>query len=343
MKIFIWKPYKTPIVDAPALGEYSFIRAHYMSLTLLADVLGAEDIVEFTNEESKYPRVEGSELSFTKYSFNPCNESNPGDLLVIMHHQYSKERMSEILQISNRFSNIAYYCSDPEYSAANEIDPPYFSRYLSENKNDPAVLTILNKLRVIFCGLAYVLRPLSSRFDIPIVYLPQLINPDIKIEPSFKFYDAFVLDNCLGMNRLANKVANGGNSVLNFYKYPNLFIDNKVVTNTKDESWSSTYIDYIRMISQCKYFVGTNSGIGRYDQYKSFEVFNHHSYCSRYLESYYANTIPVPAAYNEELTAKIIKDDLGDLASFKEWMERNFMPDLFINSINQVKLCLTRF
>lgn len=316
------------IFESLKTQDYDLLRAHYMTIRVLCDKLGITNIQDF--HYHKYP-TDGFVVKNTVLEYLP--EVNIGtennDIGIILHAQTSDvDRLVHFLKSCNK---VIYYNSDPEFVNQPFLDNRMVLRYILDHPNSELSKLFNSKVVCIITGIKNQYDMITRLFNKPTYYIPQLINPDIPVVESIKHYDAFLINTSKTYKDIQLKLLDRGYKVLSLVNHPGAIVpgvDAMVCSGS-----GCNYKLLLELVSKCRYYVCTNT---YWSDIRTKDLnYAIHSYGSKYLESYYGGTIPVPGFLDEDGILKFMDED-HKYSDFNRWMNKNFSINTYLKEFDAI-------
>jgi hypothetical protein len=299
--------------------DYDLYRSHYIALQYICRYFRQDVIYEYKDIDYEVePKVSYSARII------PVKPDNIR-LGIILHSKVTEYNKDILIEFISKCENIIYYNSDPEFNTSELVKDPMLLNYIFNN-NDLLTELFRSKLKYIITGLKDQEFLLRNKLCTTVDFVPQLLNNQISTITSNKYYDIFMISNSSKLKNLVNELEASGLRVFILCPYSYRYNDNA----------SGAYIcggngtDYdmlINLVSQCKYYLGTNTywadSIEDQDNYYVNQCIT-----SKLFESFYGNTIPIPAAVRRKDILKYIQEinPIYDevLMDFKLYMRKTF-------------------
>lgn len=314
--------------------EYASIRSHYYNLELIANKLQFDDILNYHSKDKIYNVLSGSELSFTNYTYDPVLSKD--DLGIILHHIVLPENKDRLINFIKDKRKIIYYCSDNEFKVGNLVDNHMLLYYCINNPDDELSKLLFDKLILIIDGLCENSTLKYYLPNIPIIHFPQLINPKVPIikDPT-KYYDFFLINISKSYKGVIDILVDQGYKILTLVGSEKAVHPKVYAIVFRNNGYP--YYPLIELVSKCKFYLGTNTYWSD-DEDAPYKYYCSDAYTSKYLESYYANTIPVPSYLTPNMIDYWIKNtNIPELNNnFRSWMENNMTSNNFKSKLNDI-------
>ena len=302
------------------------MRSHLYVMLKLARTLGINKILDgfagITQEVVSGSDVYYSLNEFDEYKLEtPTLSDYPNSIAVLFFVVVTKDTYHKILKAVSSSPYFIYYNSDPELNKDYFGDgDKMFLKFINDNPDDPLSKLFRSRCICIITGFHFMLSQLSI-FDKPIIYIPQIINPNYPRFHSEKFYDGWMINNSPAHKVIADKLSEEGIKLL-------------VLTHNKDWVTSQDCIEcnksglsldiLLSAVSMCKYYVGSYPLAEDNDDTmsKRYSTWNH---TSKVLESYYANTYWISSNHNYRQVLEILKSDQWTRQNeFNRYVEINY-------------------
>lgn len=312
------------IRDSLIKMTYNNIRSHHYILFHLSRLLGCTNVLD--GSPSYTGKIaEGSELYYTLREFKEYNFDSVklGDysesLAVLFHTTINKSNYNKILSIISSSKYFIYYNSDPEFNK-DYLGGEMFLNFIRNNPNDRLSLLFKSRCILIFTGFPFMVNQLSV-FDKPVIYIPQIINPNIPRINSRKIYDVWMINTSPFHKHLSDALIDNGISVLALTQNGE-YCEGIPYIECKGSGLNLDFL--IASVSLCKYYIGSYPVLEDQDSMmiRKYSTWNH---TSKVLESYYANTYWLSSNKNFNQCVYAIKNNLHkNQKNFNEYVESNF-------------------
>lgn len=336
-KLNIFTDNEDSIIDTQFNQGYDSLRSHYVFLEYLAKELEFEDIVDY-HFTSKHTKLHSStHLSMNKEFTYSLYDGKSPYIGVILHSRVTSTNLERLKSFIKYSDSIIYYNSDPEFNTGPNCDNMLL--YFLSTADEEFIKLFKSKVKVIITGLSNQVEVLDIKlkdYKIPVIFIPQLINREIRRLENPKYYDAFVINNSYYYKEVIDKLLAAGLSVFTLVKDKEAIIPG--VSAHLCKGMGIEYRLLLDLVSRCKYYVGTNTYWGRSVE-DTNTYYAPHSLSSKYLESYYGRTIPVSASKNPDQVVKYIQcnNRYKTLDYYDTWMKSKFSIES--NQINIDKVC----
>lgn len=317
--------------------QYNNIRSHHYIMYHIARALNCANILDgFIGGENTV--IEGSDIYYTQKEFpeytlrNTTLKDYKNSIAVLFHSQVSKENYRKLIQAVSNSPYFIYYNSDPEFKEGY-LDNPMFLDYIVKNPEDNLSKLFRSRCKLILTGFPFMVEQIQKHFDIPVVYIPQIINRNIPRLKSEKLYDAWMINTTPAHKKLADHLTNLGYNLLIL---------------TQNHEWCSgdcielkaqgMHLDVLlSAVSMCKYYLGLYPFL-ELEDYRMLNPYSVHNHTFKMFECYYANTYPIAPCYSLQLLEESLGTDLyKNQKRFNKWLENNYSLENFKSELKLIK------
>lgn len=335
MNMILYTGDLSSIRDSMYNMTYNYMRSHNYIIFKLAHELGCTNVLD-GNAGMNNKIAPGSDVFYTLKEFDEFSLSSPtlkdynDSIGVLFHTTINKSNYNRILKAISSSRYLIYYNSDPEFeNGYNEFDGTMMLlAFIKKNPDDVLSRMFKSRCILILTGFHFMVEQLRV-FNKPVIYIPQIINPNIPRLKSEKFYDVWMINTSPWHKKIADKFLDEGFKLL-------------VLTRNKDWVNGCDYIEckssglnldiLINAVSLCKYYFGSYPSLESQDVTMNprISMWNH---TSKVLESYYANTFWITSNKNYRQCIDLIRSDTWrtNQSIFNKYIEKNFSFKSFKN------------
>lgn len=342
MNAIIYSPDGSGMNDQMFRCDYNFLRSHGYAMFYIANEIGCLNVYDGNPNQFQHI-VKGSDLyyilkAFPQYTFTQANVNDYADAISFIPTIHVDHNQEKLIRMVSRSKNLIYYNSDPEFDKDYK-DGKMILQWILDNPENILSRYFLSRCKLIITGFKTQVKEIQSRYpQIPVVYLPQVINPSIPlIRNKDKDFDAFIINTSPDQKYVADYLTSQGVKLLVLTFNKDWCIEGQSCIEFKHGGLPMDFL--LSAVSLCKYYIG--SYFWRQDvPWQMMLKYASWSHSSKVLESYYAGTEWISTNKNVDQVVDYILNNRYNPSKYFNYIEQNYSINNYKSEIDKiVQIC----